>query len=371
MTDALSELEVKDLKNELKRLRLQSALRKNLASEMERQKSIAIEAQGLATAKTNELDKMVKRLKLESQLRKNLSSEMERQKEIAVESQELAVQRKNEIEGISNQLSKYLSPQLYQSIFSGEQQVDIASQRKKLTVFFSDLVGFTSISDSLESEEITAMLNFYLTEMAEIALNFGGTIDKYIGDAILIFFGDPESLGIKEDAIRCVKMAIVMQNRMNELKDQWAQKFGLREPLQMRIGINTGYCTVGNFGSEDRLDYTVIGGQVNLASRLESIAEPNSIMISFDTYSQVADEIGCIEISKVQVKGIKEEIRAFQVCLDINQKTNLLSIETEHLQCNLDIDRLSIDEINQLTKFVEEARKKIDHNSNKGSTHKK
>ena len=106
------------------------------------------------------------------------------------------------------------------------------------------------------------MLNFYLTEMARIALDYGGTIDKYVGDAVMIFFGDPETSGVKEDALKCVNMAITMQRRMRGLGDQWAQKFGLREPLKMRIGINTGYCTVGNFGSEDRLDYTVIGGQV-------------------------------------------------------------------------------------------------------------
>ena len=139
------------------------------------------------------LESEVKKLRLEAQLRKNLASEMQKQKEIAIEAQELALEKKNEIDAISNQLSKYLSPQLYQSIFSGDQQVDIDSKRKKLTVFFSDIVGFTNISDSLESEEITSMLNYYLTEMSKLALEFGGTIDKYIGDAILIFFGDPET----------------------------------------------------------------------------------------------------------------------------------------------------------------------------------
>ena len=344
---------------ELKKLRLESKLRKHLASEMERQKEIAIEAQEVASAKTKELDKMVKRLKLESQLRKNLSSEMERQKEVAVQAQELAVERKNEIEAISNQLSKYLSPQLYQSIFSGEQKVNLTSKRKKLTVFFSDLVGFTRISDSLESEEITAMLNFYLTEMAKIALDYGGTIDKYVGDAVMIFFGDPESSGVKEDALKCVNMAVTMQQRMHELGDQWAQKFGLREPLQMRVGINTGYCTVGNFGSEDRLDYTVIGGQVNLAARLESIAEPGSILVSFDTYSQIANEVDCIEVDKVHVKGISEELRAFQVVLDTEQKTNTLNIETENLHCSLNIDEIDIDEIDKLMQFIEDAKPKI------------
>ena len=113
-----SSTQIQEMENELKKLRLEAKLRKNLASEMERQKEIALEAKAVASAKTKELDKMVKRLKLESQLRKNLSSEMERQKEVAVEAEELAIERKNEIEAISNQLSKYLSPQLYKSIFS-------------------------------------------------------------------------------------------------------------------------------------------------------------------------------------------------------------------------------------------------------------
>jgi class 3 adenylate cyclase len=350
---------------ELKKLRLQASLQKNLSSELSRQKLISDEAQELALEKAKELDKLVKKLKLESQLRKNLSTEFERQKEIAVEAQELATEKKNEIEAISNQLSKYLSPQLYQSIFSGEQQVDIASKRKKLTIFFSDIVGFTSISDSLESEEITAMLNYYLTEMSVIALEHGGTIDKYVGDAIVIFFGDTDSAGVKQDALKCVNMAIAMQNRMRELEDQWAQKFGLREPLQMRVGVNTGYCTVGNFGSEDRLDYTVIGGQVNLASRLESITKPGSILISFDTHSQISDEIECIEADTVQVKGIREEVRTFEVVLDGLNKTEMINMETENLQCSMDINRLEIKEIDQLSKFIENARQQVQGNGKK------
>ena len=362
MADSENEPDMEQMLKELKKLRLQASLQKNLSSELGRQKLISDEAQELALEKAKELDKMVKKLKLESQLRKSLSSEFERQKEIAVEAQELATEKKNEIEAISNQLSKYLSPQLYQSIFSGEQQVDIASKRKKLTIFFSDIVGFTSISDSLESEEITAMLNYYLTEMSVIALEHGGTIDKYVGDAIVIFFGDTDSAGVKQDALKCVNMAIAMQNKMRELEDQWAQKFGLREPLQMRVGVNTGYCTVGNFGSQDRLDYTVIGGQVNLASRLESITKPGSILISFDTHSQISDEIECVEADTVQVKGIREEVRTFEVVLDGLNKTEMINMETENLQCSMDINRLEIEEIDQLSKFIEEAKQQIQGN---------
>ena len=117
------------------------------------------------------------------------------------------------LEQLSNQLAKYLSPQVYESIFTGKSEVRVASQRKKLTVFFSDLEGFTETVERLESEDLTKLLNHYLTEMSKIALFHGGTIDKYVGDAILIFFGDPETRGDKEDALACVRMAIAMRKR--------------------------------------------------------------------------------------------------------------------------------------------------------------
>ena len=173
------------------------------------------------------------------------------------------------LERVSNQLSKYLSPQVYDSIFYQRQDVKIASKRKRLTVFFSDLVGFTETTERLESEDLTRLLNQYLTEMSAIAIAHGATIDKYMGDAILIFFGDPETRGVKEDALACVKMAIAMRKRMIELQDFWRAS-GLEFPLRCRTGINTGICTVGNFGSENRMEYTILGGGVNLAARLET-----------------------------------------------------------------------------------------------------
>ncbi len=190
------------------------------------------------------------------------------------------------LEGLSAKLSKYLSPQVFESIFSGKQEVRIASQRKKLTVFFSDIVSFTETTSNLEAEELSNLLNHYLTEMSKIALEHGGTIDKYVGDAILIFFGDPESQGVKEDAKACVQMAIAMQRRMRELEQEWRDR-GLERPLHIRIGINTGFCTVGNFGSQDRMDYTIIGNEVNLASRLESSVELGGILMAHETYSLV------------------------------------------------------------------------------------
>lgn len=209
-------------------------------------------------------------------------------------------------------LSKYLSPQVYSSIFSGSQEVKIASSRKKLTIFFSDIADFTATTDDLESEELTGLLNHYLTEMSKIALEHGATIDKYIGDAVLAFFGDPETRGIKQDAMACVNMAIAMQRRMRDLQMEWRDR-GLQKPFQLRIGINTGYCTVGNFGSEDRMEYTIIGSEVNLASRLQSHAELGSILMSHESYSLVKEMVLAEEREPINAKGIAKPVRNYRV----------------------------------------------------------
>ena len=257
------------------------------------------------------LKMQVAKLQLESKLRRNLASEIDKQKQIAKNAEEIAKEKSREIEGIASQLSKYLSPQLFSSIFSGEKKVLIESERKFLTVFFSDIVSFTSISDNMDSAPLTEMLNLYLTKMSEIALKYGGTIDKYIGDSVMIFFGDPQTAGKNQDAINCVKMAIEMQNTMKKLSKVFMNDFNLLNPLNIRIGINSGECTVGNFGSEKRLDYTVIGGTVNLASRLESISPIGQILISEKTKSLIINEIDCKKHDEIKVKGFKEYINTF------------------------------------------------------------
>jgi class 3 adenylate cyclase len=216
------------------------------------------------------------------------------------------------LEGLSVKLSKYLSPQVFESIFSGKQEVRIASQRKKLTVFFSDIVGFTETTENLEAEELSNLLNHYLTEMSKIVLEHGGTIDKYVGDAIIAFFGDPETRGVKEDARTCVNMAIAMQRRMRELQSEWLE-MGLEKPFEIRIGINTGFCTVGNFGGADRMDYTIIGNEVNLAARLESLAEVGGILMTHGTHSLVKDTIMAEECDTMTVKGFAKPVRTYRV----------------------------------------------------------
>ena len=206
-------------------------------------------------------------------------------------------------------LSKYLSPALRKAILTGK-DVRAETQEKTLTIFFSDMEGFTKLAEELDPEQLTDLLNTYLTEMSEIAFRFGGTIDKVIGDSIMVFFGDPESRGIKSDAITCVSMAIAMKRNMQELQVRWRAD-GIENPPALRMGINSGVCKVGNFGTENRLDYTLLGRAVNLASRLESSAESNEILISKDTYQLIKDAVHCIDKGQIPIKGFAEAVDVY------------------------------------------------------------
>jgi len=224
-----------------------------------------------------------------------------------------ALDEKNAVlEALSGKLSKYLSPQIYQSIFTGERDVEITTERKKLTVMFSDIKDFTSTTENMQPEDLTALLNHYLTEMSEIALRYGATIDKYIGDAILLFFGDPTTEGVTEDARRCLLMAGEMQQRMRDLSLEW-RDLGYERPFEIRIGINTGFCNVGNFGSDARMEYTIIGGEVNIAARLEGIAEAGGITVSQETYSHVKDFVEATALAPIAVKGIKRPVTPYRI----------------------------------------------------------
>jgi class 3 adenylate cyclase/HAMP domain-containing protein len=258
------------------------------------------------------------------------------------------------LENLSKKLAKYLSPQVYSSIFTGRQEVTIASQRKKLTVFFSDIAGFTETADRLESEDLTHILNHYLTEMSQIALAYGATIDKYVGDAIVIFFGDPETQGIQADALACVRMAIAMRNRMGELADIWRDA-GIENPLKCRIGINTGFCTVGNFGSEDRMDYTIIGGGVNLASRLEQAATPGDILVSYETLALIKDEIHCEEHGRITVKGIAYPVASYRVVDsydNLGARPQIIREVHPKVKLNIDLSTISAEERNEIATIL-------------------
>ncbi|MCQ4348714.1 adenylate cyclase [Pseudomonas stutzeri] len=229
---------------------------------------------------------------------------------------------------LARNLAKYLSPQVWESIFSGKKSVRLETQRKKLTVFFSDIKGFTELSEELEAEALTDVLNTYLNEMSKIALKYGGTIDKFIGDAVMIFFGDPTTQGAKKDAVAAVSMAIAMRKHMKVLRQQWRSQ-GITKPLEIRMGINTGYCTVGNFGADTRMDYTIIGREVNLASRLESASDSGEILISHETYSMIKDVIMCRDKGQISVKGFSRPVQIYQV-VDFRRDLGASSSYLEH-----------------------------------------
>lgn len=215
------------------------------------------------------------------------------------------------INTLNDKMKHYLSPQLYASIAGGERDVSVDKHyRKKLTVFFSDVVNFTATTESLEAEDLSTLLNSYLDSMAEIAQKYGGTIDKYVGDAVMVFFGDPEFTSDKDHAVRAVKMAMEMQTRLISFREEWRSR-GVNNPFHVRMGINTGYCTIGNFGSETKMDYTIIGNNVNLAARFEAAAEPDSVLMSPETYMLVRDEIDCVEGGEFTLKGVSGTIKAY------------------------------------------------------------
>ncbi|CCK76435.1 guanylate cyclase [Oleispira antarctica RB-8] len=262
---------------------------------------------------------------------------------------------------LSHKVSKYISPQIWESIFSGRKEVRLETQRKKLIVFFSDIVGFTALSEQMEAESLTDVLNTYLTEMSKVALKHGGTIDKFIGDSVMVFFGDPKSNGTKRDALACLAMAIDMRRHMQILRKKWIEQ-GIKVPLQIRMGINTGYCTVGNFGTESRMDYTIIGQEVNLASRLESSAESGEILISEETYNLVKDKIMCRLKGKVEMKGFSQPVATYQVIdfrRDLGANPSFIEHDSEGFSLYLDTQKVKSYDQDRIADALESAAKKI------------
>ena len=206
-------------------------------------------------------------------------------------------------------LKRYLSPQLADSILAGGKSIDLTSRREDLTILFSDIRGFTPMSERMEPEELVDLLNRYLTAMTEIVFENGGTLDKYVGDALMVFFGNP--VPYDDNAARAVKTALSMRHRLTELQREWFARS--EETLNIGVGITTGYVTVGNIGSPARADYTVLGNNVNLASRLADRAAPGQILVSERTFVAVRDLVQGTEVERVELKGVSRPIRIFEV----------------------------------------------------------
>ncbi|MEQ8187960.1 MAG: adenylate/guanylate cyclase domain-containing protein [Candidatus Eremiobacterota bacterium] len=210
---------------------------------------------------------------------------------------------------LKNIFQRYVSPQVVNLIVNSSDRPVLGGERKKMTVLFSDIRNFTPMSEKLQPEEVVNVLNEYFTSMAEIIFKYDGTIDKFIGDCIMAFWGAP--IHHRDDALRAVKSALGMKRKLEELQEKW-KKEG-KPPFAVGIGINTGEVVVGNIGSPERMEYTTIGDEVNLASRLQSIAKEGQIFISNSTYREVCEEIEAKEITPVKVKGKSEPVILYEV----------------------------------------------------------
>ncbi len=202
---------------------------------------------------------------------------------------------------LARQLARYLSPQVHASIFSGEREIRLETHRRPLTVFFSDIVGFTARTEAMGDGELATWLNAYLDRMARLAQAHGGTLDKFIGDAVMVFFGDPSSAGAAEDARRCVQMALDMVRAAREFQ------------TEIRVGIHTGDCVVGNFGSDEQMNYTIIGAVVNAAARLQAASHPGRILLSEATRDLLGDAFPFEPRGDVLLRGIAAPLRTHWV----------------------------------------------------------
>ena len=206
----------------------------------------------------------------------------------------------------------YVSKQMLTKILENPTSLALQGQRKELTIMFSDIRKFSTLSDHIEPEVVHRLLNMYFNRMTKIAFDYDGFVDKFIGDGLLCFFGDP--IFHPDHALRGVQAAIEMQKAVRELGPELQEKLGL-DPIIIRIGINTGYVIVGNMGSAERMEYTVLGSDVNLAQRLEASATPGQIMISHKTYEHVKHAIQAREIGEIMVKGFEHPVQVYEVQL--------------------------------------------------------
>lgn len=212
---------------------------------------------------------------------------------------------------IKGVFSHYLSPQVIERIVEDPGRLKLGGEKREVTSFFSDIAGFTSISEKLPPEELVNFLNEYLSEMTEIILESGGTLDKYEGDAIIAFWNAP--LDQPDHALRGCRAALLCQARLAELRPRFQAMTG--RPVAMRIGLNSGPAVVGNMGSSRRFDYTAMGDTVNLASRLEGAGKQYrvSILAGRNTYEQVRSEIIGREVDLIRVVGKAEPVAVYEI----------------------------------------------------------
>jgi adenylate cyclase len=201
-----------------------------------------------------------------------------------------------------------VGPQVMDRLLTISDRDLLSSEKLAVTTLFSDIRGFTHMSEMLESEVLREVLNDHLSAMTDLVLNFEGTLDKYIGDCVMCLFNAPERQ--PDHAFRAVRLALEMQKAQRQIMERWRGRLAL-PPIG--IGVATGETTMGNFGSVRRLEYTAIGPEVNLAARLCGVAEGDQTLISQATYEAVKDRVVAKEMPPLHLKGIEGEIRSWSL----------------------------------------------------------
>jgi adenylate cyclase len=212
---------------------------------------------------------------------------------------------------IRQTFSKFVSKTVVDELLKSPEKLELGGEGKRVTVFFSDIRGFTSLSERLTPKQLVDHLNHYLQEMTDVVIKYDGTLDKYVGDEIMAFWGAP--VPQHDHALRCCKAAIEMMNKLHEMNKAWAHQ--KMEQINIGIGINTGEMIVGNVGSSSRMDYTLIGDMVNLGARLEGTNKVygTNIIISEYTYDEVRDHVIVRELDLIRVKGKEKPVKIYEL----------------------------------------------------------
>jgi adenylate cyclase len=212
---------------------------------------------------------------------------------------------------IKGAFQQYLSPKVIDQLVDDPGLLELGGEKREITAFFSDVQGFSTISESLSPEELVELLNEYLTAMTDIVMKYDGTVDKFEGDAVIAFFGAP--ITYDDHAARACMASLEMQQKLIEMRANW-KKLG-KHQLYVRIGLNTGFMVVGNMGSAYRMDYTMMGDGVNLAARLEGVNKQYGTftMISDFTYEAAKEHIEVRELDLIRVVGKNEPVRIYEV----------------------------------------------------------
>jgi len=206
-------------------------------------------------------------------------------------------------------LSRYLSPTIVDKVLASKQEIQLGGEKNKVTILFADIRGYTKMSQQMNVNEIVEMLNEHFTEMTNIIFQYGGTLDKFIGDSVMAVFGSPFSSD--NDEYNAIMAAQAMQRAMK--KRYKIRKQRNQIPYQIGIGINTGEVITGNIGSPQKMDYTVIGDTVNLAARLQEIAKGGEIMVGEETYLQIKGKFKLTLCGKVSLKNIFYPVKCYYV----------------------------------------------------------